>query len=658
MMRLIPLKLSQDGQFEVGLHTELSVSPGHIWMLRGDDDSFPVYAKVLAMVRLKKSHKYRVRLQALKGVPRFSLNRAEYLDETAVRSELSDLLNPIECPWLVQGKLMGELMHLDTLTLIHGSAHGSSMDILQVGLTSLIESLPESQKVLIVDPHGVFPLGEHDKHMRLSIQQLGVHRFLGLLEPLLPSGLVTEVLSLLGSRIPMTPDFIPFRHLLQHDLYEGNPSQAVLLHLLHRLYEDQLFADQPEQVVSVQNSMKELTQGGARILSLAHIPEYWRAPVYTLLLEEILTCDDPMVFPVLLSPEVYVDDFRRQVIRAGEKGLNLLVATSAHPLQAEVTWLFQESDNSVQVALDGYQGDLKMVVEGAMTLGFPLTCYFREGPDGIQQEEIQQDEIQQEESQYQEIENYHVMAPFASEGVMSQALMPELVVQDPLKPEENATSIELTPYQDFFDEAEATMPPEPGPSTELPEIPPLITRPPDGFSDSTSMRQADLVDTSFDEDEFEFDFGEFAEESPEVPEEPFMPQPLIEMPSESLQAPSMAMSELYQPMETMAESMEYNPEPERPDIYQPEATSDETGYPQIPIENSPEELPPIYPVLDASSGSKNLGFQVGDRVIHEKYGDGVVERLLPMDGRLTLKVLFTSVGKRLMDADAPGLNRQ
>ncbi len=629
MMRLIPLKLSQDGQFEVGLHTELSVSPGHIWMLRGDDDSFPVYAKVLAMVRLKKSHKYRVRLQALKGVPRFSLNRAEYLDEDAVRSELSDLLNPIECPWSVQGKLMGELMHLDTLTLIHGSAHGSSMDILQVGLTSLIESLPESQKVLIVDPHGVFPLGEHDKHMRLSIQQLGVHRFLGLLEPLLPSGLVTEVLSLLGSRIPMTPDFIPFRHLLQHDLYEGNPSQAVLLHLLHKLYEDQLFADQPEQVVSVQNSMKELTQGGARILSLAHIPEYWRAPVYTLLLEEILTCDDPMVFPVLLSPEVYVDDFRRQVIRAGEKGLNLLVATSAHPLQSEVAWLFEEADNSVQVALDGYQGDLKMVVEGAMTLGFPLTCYFREGSEDLLPEETSPEGVH-----YQEIENYHAMAPFASEGAMAQALMPELVVPlEPLQPEESPSSVELTPveltpYQDFFDEAEATMPPEPGPRTELPEIPPLITRPPEAFTDSTTL-----------EDEFEFDFGEFAEEAPDLQEQSLQEHPQ-EQPQEQL---LIEMADIYQPMEMMAQSTEYDPEPERPDLYQPDES---------------DELPPIYPVLDDSSTSKNLGFQVGDRIIHEKYGDGIVERLLPMDGRLTLKIMFTSVGKRLMDADAPGLSRQ
>ncbi|MBK8190605.1 MAG: hypothetical protein IPK79_09185 [Vampirovibrionales bacterium] len=51
------------------------------------------------------------------------------------------------------------------------------------------------------------------------------------------------------------------------------------------------------------------------------------------------------------------------------------------------------------------------------------------------------------------------------------------------------------------------------------------------------------------------------------------------------------------------------------------------------------------------------GFQPGDRVTHAQYGAGVIEKIIPMEGRVTLKVMFDDVGKRLLDADTAKLTK-
>jgi hypothetical protein len=50
-------------------------------------------------------------------------------------------------------------------------------------------------------------------------------------------------------------------------------------------------------------------------------------------------------------------------------------------------------------------------------------------------------------------------------------------------------------------------------------------------------------------------------------------------------------------------------------------------------------------------------FEAGDRVSHETYGEGVIRRVIPMDGRVILNIQFDQVGKRLLDQSLSKLER-
>ncbi len=74
----------------------------------------------------------------------------------------------------------------------------------------------------------------------------------------------------------------------------------------------------------------------------------------------------------------------------------------------------------------------------------------------------------------------------------------------------------------------------------------------------------------------------------------------------------------------------------------------------------PQAEVPVYQTRDPQSDvlAQESGYQAGDQVVHEKYGEGTVEKMIPMDDRVTLKILFDQFGKRLLDAGSTLLKKR
>lgn len=64
-----------------------------------------------------------------------------------------------------------------------------------------------------------------------------------------------------------------------------------------------------------------------------------------------------------------------------------------------------------------------------------------------------------------------------------------------------------------------------------------------------------------------------------------------------------------------------------------------------------QETLPVYRIHDAEQQQIALeaGYQEGEQIRHEKYGVGVINKVIPMEGSVVLNVTFESVGKRLLD---------
>ncbi|MBX2861749.1 MAG: hypothetical protein KTR14_10995 [Vampirovibrio sp.] len=76
--------------------------------------------------------------------------------------------------------------------------------------------------------------------------------------------------------------------------------------------------------------------------------------------------------------------------------------------------------------------------------------------------------------------------------------------------------------------------------------------------------------------------------------------------------------------------------------------------------NQDEDAVPVYSTQqhELEKMSADVGFQVGDRVWHETYGDGVVEKLVPIEDWVAMNIVFESVGRRSFKADDVTLEKR
>ncbi len=120
----------------------------------------------------------------------------------------------------------------------------------------------------------------------------------------------------------------------------------------------------------------------------------------------------------------------------------------------------------------------------------------------------------------------------------------------------------------------------------------------------------------------------------------------------------------YEPVSPVAsETIETEPEPGAVGEYAPEPAPRTAAapppMPPMPTGNDGLSEVPVYQTVDPESQAiaEQAGYHPGDRVRHSKYGDGVVEKVIPMEERVTLKIIFESIGKRLLDAESAHLQK-
>jgi hypothetical protein len=75
-------------------------------------------------------------------------------------------------------------------------------------------------------------------------------------------------------------------------------------------------------------------------------------------------------------------------------------------------------------------------------------------------------------------------------------------------------------------------------------------------------------------------------------------------------------------------------------------------------ENLLEGEVPIYHKAAEATPPTGPSYEAGDRVRHEKYGVGVVTKVVPMNDSVVLNITFESVGKRLMDPKLAELSKE
>lgn len=80
-------------------------------------------------------------------------------------------------------------------------------------------------------------------------------------------------------------------------------------------------------------------------------------------------------------------------------------------------------------------------------------------------------------------------------------------------------------------------------------------------------------------------------------------------------------------------------------------------YDELPAEE--EEVPPVVPIYPADDIEERDGqmFVAGDRVVTEKYGEGVVEKMIKYGNKMLCSIDFPEIGRRLLDPNMTDIKR-
>lgn len=78
---------------------------------------------------------------------------------------------------------------------------------------------------------------------------------------------------------------------------------------------------------------------------------------------------------------------------------------------------------------------------------------------------------------------------------------------------------------------------------------------------------------------------------------------------------------------------------------------------EVPMEE--EEIPPVVPIYPADDieERENGVFESGDRVITEKFGEGIVEKMIKYGNKMLCSIEFPEIGRRLLDPNVTDIKR-
>jgi hypothetical protein len=216
--------------------------------------------------------------------------------------------------------------------------------------------------VLVLDPIGLewkaLPLARcvMGDGWGLSIQQVGVDRFMDWVISAIPLKLQAEAAALLARLLPATPDFIPPGYFVEHPALNESPLASALLHPLYRFHQYGLFSATPQQVLSL-----PVTYPGIHI-DFSRLPPDLQYLAYDGLLAMASRQQLPMSLQVVLvAPKVHMKACRQYIQQTRSRVF--LVTRQSQPWEAEMT------DHWQQTAI---KGSSALWLNGAITRNIAL----------------------------------------------------------------------------------------------------------------------------------------------------------------------------------------------------------------------------------------------------------------------------------------------
>ncbi len=615
---------------------DMALFPGQILRLEGHASS---YAQIQSVILPERGETgYRVALDVLQGCPRFEPMGATVLSPERAWEEVRRLDGiSVAHPLMLGQQVLGEMQNLGTLTVVEGMTWQETCPI----LTSLAMGLSEYQQVLIVDPLGMFQGGSTfskvhaGQDSRLSLNDVGLKRLIRCLD--LPRSVEVEAASYITqqmAKVLQKEAFVPFESVFPLDspegLREGPRAKALLWHSLEKLRQQQLFADDPAQVFSLDPAATERVT----VLDLSGLAEPWKTLFYETVCHKLLRRDSEDIMPVLIYPDSYLEDLPQWVRKADE--VERLAVMMISPYADEQ--IVEMANNQIVVV-----SEAAFEMTGQLTHGIPVRVH-----------------VEQLEQAYQPILEEHLKPiPMGEPDMTTPALhlgpsneMPNempmntgLWKEVPPEPQDSRSK-GLGSGLESFEESDIIFPDSVGeePMPDSWVAPPLTEEIPRSELLPAAMPEA-IPELTQAEPRFDSILGETGEfmfdldldEKMGVDNDPNGPlgieQPPFREPVIPEEPPAAVWVE------------------DSPAVTQPDESAEPFMSPEVSSGLEEQSPVPVYPTkqLEQQQVMAQAGFQVGEKVQHERYGIGIVNKVIPMEETVILNITFENVGKRLMD---------
>jgi hypothetical protein len=710
----------------------VSLLPGQMIRFNGDS---PSYGEVISIRNLPTGHENggagsQVRIQLLHGTPTMAPQSITLLTDAQMAQEVQHMQEPFENPLRLGVHFTGEFQRLGALTVIRGDDFVLKYDALMM----LISAIEPYQQLLVIDPLGVFSVGDPVRYLRagedirLSLQQVGSKRFLSAFGETFPEHLRELALRVLADRWPMDSSvFIGFNRLLDLVSATDMPLKNLILQGLNVASDAQVFADTAEHVLNI--SM--IADAPISVMDLSSLSEPWKHLFYEEICRELYRNAGGSVVPLLLYPENYLSNLDSWIQKADEAEINLILVASPY---------LPDSLSSIANNLIAVESRECVRISGELTLGLPVSLPLPEGewpssavsvvsPPVFSQESAPASEQQVVTLDSVNVEKGHPAflplpessmvlpesavappsgvrgsaltgpvpadMPFMSEPVepdlqpLSQDELMALMGNLPASPEfETAEEFgyEAVESPPAFKAASTPEPIQPMPSPEVvaPSIPPTASQvepvamsepslPEWGAVQEANRYPAQDVEEfaeefskppAFESDEFDFDVNLDQKLDTNWESEWESPSGGVGANETGLTgsaaAASLAQDFLTELLPSGAMDLE---EGDAVNLQQGAPVSSPEAAPRVasmsaslPIDED-EMVTIIQKPLEVEPMSK-AGFKPGDRVRHETYGVGIINKVVPMDQDTILNITFESVGKRLLDPSRCNLTKE
>lgn len=403
---------------------------------------------------------------------------------------------------------------------------------------------------------------------------------------------------------------------------------------LNRLAAHRIFASRPTQVLPI--NQKESNKNRVHRLDVSQVPEPWRGLIVhwvVQVLQRYAHLQDKKPYVMVVSPDVLGGGAFQELSRLHQKGFGLsVVAQSSQELveweevgslsqvfTASHQWLLESvSDEAMFVQPDAnHLYDVAVQCQGRASLGLPIVWDIPGNNLVIHRVEP----CAWGEIKAPAISETYLTTPSSLTVNHKPESSPSLEVTVPEVSDVPVLALDVDNIQLQEPQMIDQNNPQPVQSDKTPEKQPI----------------KELEELSLEEA-----LAQAVDAEPEISYEPpaIMPVPDaldVGMGLEDLQDALNSIDKQYIVSENLPMSVvdsEDNPLPERV-----------------------ESVAPVRRTKNNRRLRKEGGalFEVGDRVMHPRYGEGIVDRLIPTGQRMTVRVMFKQSGKRLLDAERSAL---